>query len=1142
MRCQVVFWLMVVWIACAPSVTRAAAPSAKAAEFFEARVRPVLVEHCQKCHGASKQESGLRLDSREAMLRGGNSGPAVVVGKPEESLLMDAVRREGLEMPPDDELIADEIAALEAWIRGGAVWPAGAASTEVTLGDQTRLFAEAKSHWAFQPVGKPPLPKVKNAAWVQSPVDAFILARLEAEGMQPSPPADRRTLLRRLSFDLAGLPPTEEEVIEFERDRSPEAVARVVDRLLASPRYGERWGRHWLDVARYADTRDFIAAGADRRYPFAYTYRDWVIAAFNRDLPYNEFIKQQLAADLLATDKTSPDLAALGLLTVGPRYQNNVAEQIADRVDVVGRGFLGLAVTCARCHDHKYDPIPTADYYGLYGVFASCEEPQEMPLLAGMTPPAELLADYEKMRGEKQADLDRYALDLREQAYADLRSRMPEYLLGYYEISVAKTESIRSLITTRKLKEIAMTPLANNLDRLRREAKWQGDPVVGPLFHQLLVNDANFAGHLQRKLKSGQTGEKSPQAINPVVLVALRENPPKDKRAVLELYGKLFDEAYKKGATGEPGASATGAKPAGGSQKSEVGSQKLPDADWEQVRQKLVAEDGPFGFTTAAVVAASRLLGAGRTTLAKFENAIKDIESTHPGAPARAFALVDKPTPVEPVVFLRGDPSRRGDRVPRKFLSVLAPNGLPFKQGSGRRELAEAIADASNPLTPRVLVNRVWLHHFGEGLVNTPGDFGFRSNPPSHPELLDWLAAEFLENGWSIKKLHRLLVLSSAYQQSSQPNSEATAAYAAKDPENRLWWRANRRRLDFEAMRDAMLAVSGRLDSSVGGRPVSLTESPFTTRRTVYGFVDRLNLDPIFSTFDFASPEVSTSERAETTVPQQALFGMNHPFVIEQARALVGSDAFKASSDDAARLQQLYGRVFARQPAPAEIDLASRFMAASNKQRRDAEQASTAVWQYGYGSSDPQASAEDRFHSLPLFTGESYQASAAYPDPKLGHVRLSKNGGHPGRTQETAIVRRWTAPNEMTVDISGTLNHLTDRGDGIRAKIVAADGRVLGQWQIKNEKVETAASKVAVKRGETIDFVVDCFKTASADAFSWSSALRAVGEMKMAAKGDKSADMWDARADFAPPPPPPLTAWEQLAQALLLTNEFLFVD
>ena len=1099
------------------------------AEFFETHIRPVLVEQCVSCHGPQKQESGLRLDSREALFKGGAEGAAVVPGRPEESLLIEALRHEGLEMPPEQKLDDAVIADFETWVRGGAFWPAGDRPVAAALGDQAALFAQAKTHWAFQPVRKPEPPAVRDAAWAHTPIDRFILAKLEAKGLQPSREADPAVLCRRVYFDLVGLPPSPEEVDAFvkaysgTREAREQAYEALLDKLLASPHYGERWGRHWLDVARYADTRDFIAAGIDRRYPYAYTYRDWVVKAFNDDLPYDEFIRQQLAADFYASDRQSPSLAALGLLTVGSRFRNNEQEQIADRIDVVSRGFLGFSVACARCHDHKYDPIPTADYYSLYGVFASCQEPAEFPLISGMIPPADLLADYERARDAKEKELDDYAAGLRDTAEVDLHQRIDQYLLGYYELSITKKESIRGLLSSRKLMETAMTPLAANLDAARKLPQRRSDPVLGPLLHLLTVVDKNFDGHLQRIVKFGKVGDENPAEVNPVVLAMLRDAPPKSKEELVTAYGKLLLSASRKWDA---------------LRKQSPAAERLADADWEAIRTAITADDGPFALEPKACLAASRLLGNGRTTLAKLENAIKEVDITHPGAPARAFAIEDKPKPVNPVIFLRGDNTRRGDPVPRRFLEVLSgKERKPFAVGSGRKELAEAIADPANPLTARVYVNRLWLHHFGEGLVDTPADFGFRSDPPSHPELLDWLAATFVEQGWSTKRMHREILLSNAYRQTSEvPAAAGQESPARVDPDNRLLWRANRRRLDFEALRDAMLAVSGKLDPTIGGMVVELSGEPFSWRRTIYGFVDRLNLDPVFSTFDFASPEVSTPERAVTLVPQQALFGMNHPFVIEQARAICASTEFAKAGDDDARTKVLYRRVFDRAPSVKELELTRGFLVAAAAAERDAPDRRQ-TWRYGYGAVDAAADDADRFHELTFFDGKAYQGSKDYPDPRIGHVRVSAVGGHPGRSQEFAVVRRWTAPVDGDVEISGTLAHLRDNGDGIRGRIVTGDGRTLGEWKLLNDKAATDVQRLSVRAGDMIDFIVDCRAKPTADAFTWAPIVRQLDKPKQGAPL-----AWNANADFAAPPPPLLTAWEQCAQALLLTNEFWFVD
>jgi len=1130
--------------------------------FFENRVRPLLARHCQECHGPEKQESGLAVTSRAAVLKGGFGGPAVVPGDTDESLLIEAVRYDGLEMPPTGRLAADEVAIFEQWVRDGAVWPESAA-TGVALGDQEAIFAAAADHWAFQPVTKPPVPAVQQRHLVRNEVDAFVVARQEAASLAPLGRADPRALIRRLSVDLTGLPPTAAETASFvaayqagpHADIEPRAMSRqqrvatvrhrdrvyaeLVERLLDSPRYGERWARHWLDVARYADTRDFLAAGQDRRYPFAWTYRDWVIAAFNRDLPYDEFVRLQLAADAYRDDPQAADLAALGLLTVGPRFINKTDEQIADRIDVVGRGFLGLTISCARCHDHKYDPIPTADYYGLYGVFASCEEPEELPVIAGREPAAELLAAYERAREERLAKKREYGEKLRERAEAELRSRIGDYFVGYHEMNIAKTASIRKLLSSRKLMETAMTPLARNLDAVRRDQSRQSDPVWGPLIRLLAVEEAEVP-ELATGLVAAAADRASDRPVNSLLAAAFAEAKPQTHRDVLVAFAGVLAAAESRWQE---------------LLKQKPAARRLADADWETVRQAVHAADSPLRLEAEACMSASRLLGKGRRKLADLENAIKEVDATHPGAPPRSFVLVDRAKPVEPFIFLRGERQRRGPRVSRHFLKVLGGgDDQPFVTGSGRKELAEAIADPQNPLTARVFVNRVWAHHFGAGLVATPSDFGLRSEPPSHPDLLDWLAATFMEQGWSVKALHRLIVNSRTYRLAAPgpADADAAAALAEADPDNRLLCRANRRRLDFESMRDALLLAAGRLDDAVGGRPVELSAEPFSTRRTIYGFIDRLNLDPMYTTFDFASPDVTAAERPNTTVPQQALFGMNHPFVIEQARAIAARSRSESSGDgDEAVAAALYRAVYGRSPTAAETRVTVGYVRSAPKLSDNSRRT---VWRYGYGVPDATPGSPDRFTPLPYFDGRNYQGSATFPDPELFHLRLTATGGHPGRGNRAAI-RRWVAPRDALVKVRGELAHLRDRGDGVEGRMVhvrqSASGSPatteLGAWRVFNDKQATPVDGLAVRQGDAIDFIVTAGGNPSSDAFGWSPTVIAEDQAPEAEDRDRSGPAaagrrWAAARDFGPPPAPLLSPWEQVAQALLLTNEFWFLD
>lgn len=1085
-------------------------------DYFEQHVRPVLVKHCIECHGPEEPGAGLRLDSRQSVLKGGSSGPAVSVGKPGSSLLITAVRYDDddYRMPPEERLSDAEIEALTRWVRTGLAWPqeAAAAPGAPMLGDQEALSELAADHWAFQPLQRPTLPEVGRTEWVQTPVDAFVLRALEQQQLQPAPPADRRKLIRRIKLDLLGLPPTPEEIRAFITDQRPRAVERLIDRFLESPQYGERWGRHWLDIARYADTMDFVNL-VDPRYPYAFTYRDYVIRAFNADKPFNEFLKEQLAADQYGLPADAPELAALGFLTVGPRFRNNQPELISDRIDVVTRGLVGLTVGCARCHDHKYDPIPTTDYYALYGVFASCEEPEELPVIAVGNPPPEQFADFERQLALRQRELREYGETLRAAAMEDLHGRFADHLDAYFEINVVSSASVRKLITGGKFKETALTPLGRNLDRIGTDKRWKSDPVLGFWANLIRVPDNQFSKRLEQLLELARQPDER-QRVNPRVLAMFESQPPADKREMLSLYGQLFDRVHQ--ATEAHG----------------TDDRPLSDPDLQAIRELLERDGGPFDLPRNSVVQASRLLGKGRQALARYENAIRDVESTHPGAPARAMVLHDKDEPMTASVFIRGDATRRGDRVPRRFLTILSDGDpQPFKHGSGRRELAEAITDPENPLTARVMVNRIWRHHLGRGLVESTDDFGLQTSPPSHPELLDHLATQFIDSGWSVKFIHRLILNSATYQQSVEGNPD----FVQIDPENRWYWRANRRRLDFEAMRDSVLAVSGQLDLTLGGRPVDLTEQPFSTRRTVYGFVDRMNLDGLFSTFDFPSPDSSRSSRSETMVPQQALFVMNDPFMVEQSRALSGLPELASEQPLESRLRLLYLRVFGRDPEPRELTAARQFLALPES---PSAVAGALVWQYGYGPADLDRAGASEFEPLRHWTGAVYQVGDQFPDPDLGHVRLTRNGGHPGRSLDTAVIRRWTSPVAGPIKISGPVAHLRDRGDGIRAQVVSSRVGVLGSWTAFNDQVPVMLQHT-VEVGEMIDFVVDCQRQPTSDAFNWSPVIE---QVVSARRAGEMSQKWDAAADFKSPPPPPLNRWEQYCQALLLTNEFLFVD
>jgi hypothetical protein len=1103
---------------CLGALTKAApaADDPAGMEFFESKIRPILVDNCYTCHShqSVKVKGGLLLDTREGLLKGGDSGPAIKPGDLEQSLLIKAVRYtdENLRMPPKNKkLPADQIAALEAWVKMGAPDPrvpqAGVAQAETIRG-------KARSHWAFQPIREPQVPAVRNKRFARTPVDNFVLAKLEAAHLAPSPRADKHTLVRRATFDLIGLPPTPEEVAAFEADKSPEAFTRVVDRLLASPRYGERWGRHWLDVARYADTKGYVFE-EDRHYPYAYTYRDYVIRAFNEDLPYDQFIKEQIAADLLPESGDKRGLAALGYLTLGRRFVNNIHDIIDDRIDVVCRGMMGLTVACARCHDHKFDPIPSRDYYSLYGVFASSTEPGEEPLL-GIEAPAKARNEYLAEHTKRLEERDKFREEKERAMAAQLRSQAGDYLLAAYEAqrSAGKPDA-ETAAHNHKLDADVLRRWIAGLDGWRKSQQ----AIFAPWFAFAALTENDFPAQAKELAAKFGTNQNADVAINPLVARAFAGEPPAAMKDVAERYGKLFTEIDKRWE--EALAQTNGPAP-----------RALPEAAPEALRQILYAADAPANVPHSEF---DRLYDVPTgQKLRELQRHIEELDASSPGAPPRAMALVDRSDPHDTHIFIRGNSGNEGPEAPREFLEVLSgPDRKPFRKGSGRLELAEAIASRNNPLTARVLVNRVWLYHFGSALVATPSDFGLRSDPPSHPELLDYLAARFMDEGWSIKNLHRMTMLSGAYQQSSENNP----ACAKVDPNNQLLWRMNRQRLEFEPMRDTLLAVSGKLDLTAGGHAVDITD-PACTRRTVYGYVDRQNLPNLFRAFDFASPDSSSPRRFYTTVPQQALFMMNSPFVIEQAKNLVARADFSAGSTDQRRLDLLYQLAFQRDPSREEIEWALQLI---RTPAAGFVAPGATNWAFGYGAFDEASSRVQAFHALPFFNGRAFQGGPALPDPKLGWVTLNDAGGHPGNDPQHAAIRRWIAPRDGTITISGTLAHPEAKGDGVRGRIVSSQLGLLGKWLAHNSKEETHLERVIVRRGDAMDFVTDCNGSVDFDSFTWSPIIRFLPDGK-SAPGERME--WSATSDFADAAHAlhPLDAWQKYAQVLLMSDELVFVD
>ena len=873
------------------------APDPAGADFFESRIRPLLANRCEECHGGKLQHGGLRLDSQPGWKAGCDSGAVIVPGDAEASLLMEAVRyaEDGPQMPPDGPLPEAEVALLAEWVRRGApdtrLEPPGAAA-----GKRAMTLAEARDHWAFRPVADPSPPPATPATGPH-PIDRFIRARLAAEGLAPSPPADPRTLVRRASLTLVGLPPSHAEVERVAAAPWPAAFESYVDELLARPEYGQRWGRHWLDVARYADTTD-KSIDAERRIPFAHTYRDYVIESLNADKPFDRFVLEQIAADLLPAEEHG-DLRALGFLTVGRRFEGNAdAAQLVidDRIDVIGRGLLGLTVSCARCHDHKFDAIPTADYYSLYGILASTAEPLDLPEVGG--PPAaegeaaEPLRKYREQRAELLAKHDALIDAALANSAVRIRGLATEYLRYVVEES-PQHRTLEGSIPLGTPRGVLMRSGPGRWSAFIDASVRRGEKPFRLWPMLLALPRDGFAAAAAAVLAEAAA---HPDEHDPRVLAALAERPPAAMLEVADVFGKLIETAT--------------------------------EADGHAAIAALLAEPGsPITFTRTAV-ATDMFRAVNETQIVLWKEAadagevrdkLRGLEATAPVDRAQVLVAA---AAVDPHVMPRGDFRRVGPPVPRRIPRILAAVDDRSYPDDGRLSLARALASRRNPLTARVIVNRVWQHHFGTGIVATGDNFGATGERPSHPELLDHLAWWFMEHGWSLKALHRHLIASATWQQSSA----AVPAALDRDPGNRLVWRVSPRRLEFEPLRDGILRVAGRLDTQLGGRSAPLDDA--NRRRAVYGYTDRFRIPALQRNFDVASPDQSITRRSESIHPLQALYLMNSPFLWEQAEAVVArTDGAATAADD--RIVALYRQGLARDPAADELALARRYVAAA---------------------------------------------------------------------------------------------------------------------------------------------------------------------------------------------------------------------
>lgn len=904
-----------------PELSAVQATGTPGEEFFENKVRPILVNDCSGCHG-SRAAGGLEVTSRESMLKGGAHGASIVPGDPGKSLLISAVHQEGdLKMPKGGKLNDEQVADLTSWVKMGAPWP------KVTAAMQSngRVVTDASRHfWSFVSIKMPAVPTPKNAGWAKTDIDRFVLANLERKGLEPAPSADKRTLIRRATLDLIGLPPTPEEVEAFEKDNSPDAFAKVVDRLLASPRYGERWGRHWLDVARYAD--DDIR-GLDPRgrgyMPFdgAYVYRDWVIKAVNDDVPYDQFVTMQLAGDLMSKEPTPDQLKATGFLGGGPWIWDQAeplqgrADERNERIDAVTRGMLGLTVACARCHDHKYDPVLQKDYYALGGVFASSTykeynfAPAEKVKL--------YLEKFEK-KDKQQEAMQNYSKQAAEQLSKALAAQSSAYMVAAWHVTGKPKEKVQEAANNARLDPEVLTRWVEFLGRKQSfypylhdwqmliaqggtedQAKYLADSIQQRILdieieHQEIEEENDKikakAGVPTRRKKDAKPNEFGTyDEFCPGCTLELKVLSPEKAN----FYTDLFERSLQSDAErGEPGL--------------------LVFRGWELARRLgpveqayLMSNSGPRngGMDGNGVPAAD---GSGKKK--------SQTDEIYPFV----HGFADKPTPTDINIDVRGNPQTHGAVVARAFLTVLStPDKKPYSQGSGRLELAQDIVQS--PLATRVWVNRVWRWHFGSGIVNSPDNFGAVGDPPSNPELLEYLAAHFRQEGMSLKKLHREIMLSATYQQSSHENPKAHEV----DPANRFYSHFSVQRLDAEQLRDSMLFVAGDLDTSKVGGPAQ----PFSLqnhRRTVYAKISRFRIDPFLQEFDFPNPTFTAEQRFSTNVPVQRLYFMNDTFVYSQAEKL--AKRVFSQPDDAARIKESYRLLFNRQPTAEELQIGLEFL------------------------------------------------------------------------------------------------------------------------------------------------------------------------------------------------------------------------
>lgn len=951
---------------------------------FESDIRPIFREYCFDCHGATAEpDANLDLRLVRFITRGGESGPAIEVGNAAESYLLDRVKSG--EMPPGEaKLPQAKIELLERWILEGAK----TLRTEPEdIGPGIPITLEDRNFWAFQSIENPSVPQLDHER-IRTPVDAF-LSQSMPDGLSFSQDAERNTLIKRAYFDLIGLPPSPEELSHWESLTSSDWYDQLVNSLLDSSHYGERWARHWLDVAGYADSEGSTVRDDER--PWAWKYRDYVIRSFNADKPFDQFIIEQLAGDEIAgvkngdwTQEQIELLTATGFLRMaadGTGSGDNSAEArnkaIADTIQIVSTSLLGLSVACAQCHDHRYDPISQLDYYGLRSVFTPAYDWQNWKL-----PTQRRVSLYTENDRQRAAEIE---------------------------------EEVKSVVAEKTEKQ-----------------------------------NAYMAQALDQELNKYEAPLKS----------ELRN-------------------AYQ-----------------------------TPAKERTEEQQALLKKHPSVNITTGVLY---QYIPESREELKKFDERINEIRKKKP--PEEFLRVLTEPPGHFPVakLFHRGDHQQPKQDVAPAVLTIAAAEGkLPAISindeslpTSGRRlAYARWLTNGEHPLVARVIVNRVWMHHFGKGLVSTPSDFGRLGDAPSHPELLDWLASYFMDEGWSLKKLHRLILTSTAWRQSSA----SEPVMAAIDPENRFYWRKPLQRLEAEIIRDRMLASSVSLDRTLFGTPIGVKEDETgqvmvdgeQKRRSLYIKARRSQPVAMLQTFDAPVMSVNCERRPVSTVATQSLMLMNGGFALQQAEKLAAR-----SSQAPDILDEQFREKLPQLPSPPPL-----------------------IWTYGYGQFDSARKTINEFKELPHWTGSEWQGGEQRPDPQIGWVILNKTGGHPGKPKFGAI-RRWTAPIAGTLSIQGSLVHPSENGDGVRGRIVSSQGVVLGEWQTLNGQITTNVEGAKISQGDTIDFITDCLTNENSDSFQWTAKLTLT-----TADGTRAYDTADdfhgpvTKDDYVSLPAKLRTAWE----------------